>query len=379
MALTLNSEQQMLKDSARQFVRENAPVRLARTLRDRRDESGFSRDVWQRMVELGWSGIAVPEAYGGMGLGLTELGLVLEECGRNLVAQPLLASAVLGGGALLAAGSDAQKQALLPELARGERLLALAFEETPRFAPYTIETRARRKGAGFVLEGSKRFVLDGHVASTLIVAARSSASPGDRQGISLFLVDPAQPGVAVERTQLLDGRNAAEVRLQQVELAPEALVGELERGADVLDRVIDRATIALSAELLGVVSQAYETTLEYLKTRVQFDVPIGSFQALQHRAVDIFCELELCKSVVMDALAAADAERPELAQMASAAKARLTDASRLITREAIQLHGGIGMTDEHDIGFYLKRGAAAELTFGDSSYHRDRFARLSGF
>jgi alkylation response protein AidB-like acyl-CoA dehydrogenase len=379
MSLTLNAEQQMLKDNARQFVRENAPVSLLRSLRDKKDQNGFSVDVWRNMVELGWSGIAVPEAYGGMGLGFTELGVVLEECGRNLVAHPLLSSAVLCAGAILEGGSDAQKEALLPGIASGELLMALAFEETPRFDPYAVATRAEKSGAGYRLTGNKTFVLDGHVAGKLIVTARTSGKPGDRAGISLFLVEPGKTGVAVERTVMIDSRNAAKLRLEAAEVPASALIGQLDKGADVLDRVLDRATIALSAEMLGLISQAYETTLEYLKTRQQFDALIGSFQALQHRAVEMFCELELCKSVVADALSAVDSGRDDVAEMASAVKARLTDASRLITREAVQLHGGIGMTDEHDIGFYLKRGGAAEVTFGDASYHRDRFARLKGF
>jgi alkylation response protein AidB-like acyl-CoA dehydrogenase len=222
-------------------------------------------------------------------------------------------------------------------------------------------------------------VLDGHIANRLIVSARTSGQPGDRAGISLFLVDPEQKGVTVQRTIMVDSRNAARVELSGVEVPAAALIGQLDQGADVLDPVLDRATIGLTAEMLGLVSQAYETTLEYLKTRVQFDVLIGTFQALQHRAVDMFCELELAKSVVIDALSAIDEKRDDVPAMASAAKARLTDASRLITREAIQLHGGIGMTDEHDIGFYMKRGAAAEATFGDAAYHRDRFARLKAF
>jgi alkylation response protein AidB-like acyl-CoA dehydrogenase len=379
MSLTLNAEQQMLKDNARQFVRENAPVSLLRKLRDTKDATGFSSDVWRKMVELGWAGIVVPEAYGGMGLGYTELGVVLEECGRTLAPHPIMSSVLLCGGALLEAGSEAQKQELLPGLCSGETLLAMAFEETPRFNPYQVATQAQKNGAGYRLTGQKTFVLDGHIANRLIVSARTSGAPGDRAGISLFLVDPEQKGVTVQRTIMVDSRNAARVELAAVEIPAAALLGQLDRGADVLDPVLDRATIGLTAEMLGVVSQAYETTLEYLKTRVQFDVLIGTFQALQHRAVDMFCELELAKSVVIDALSAIDEKRDDVPAMASAAKARLTDASRLITREAIQMHGGIGMTDEHDIGFYMKRGAAAEATFGDAAYHRDRFARLKAF
>ncbi|MGD8862324.1 MAG: acyl-CoA dehydrogenase family protein [Myxococcales bacterium] len=379
MALTLNAEQQMLKDNAREFVRGNAPVSLMRKLRDTKDPTGFSSDVYSQMVELGWAGIVFPEQYGGLGLGFTELGVVLEECGRNLVQHPLMSTVVLGGGVVLAGGSDAQKQELLTGVCEGQTLLALAFEETRRFSPHQVATKAEKKGDGYAITGRKTFVLDGHVANQLIVSARTSGAEGDRDGITLFLVDPGQDGVKVERTTMVDSRNAAQVTLEAVNVGADAVLGEVDKGADVLDPVLDRATIALSAEMLGLVTQAYEETLEYLKTRVQFDALIGTFQALQHRAVDMFCELELAKSVVADALSAVDEGRDDVALMASAAKARLSDASRLITREAIQLHGGIGMTDEHDIGFYLKRGAAAEVTFGDASHHRDRFASLKGF
>jgi len=333
------------------------------------------------MCELGFAGIVIPETHGGLGLGYTELGLVLEECGRTLVAQPLISSVLLGAGLLLEAGSDQQKQALLPGVAEGSRILAVAFEEHRRFAPYLVKTRAEVRGDGFVLRGKKTFVLDGHVAHTLIVSARTGASGPDdaRSGISIFVVDAACPGITLERVSTIDSRNCASVSFDGVALPKESLLGELGCGANALDPALDRATIGLCAELLGLCSEAYAVTLEYLRTRRQFEVTLGSFQALQHRAVDMFCELELCKSVVLDALHAADQQRDDLALTASAAKARLCDASRKITREAIQLHGGIGMTDEHDIGFYLKRGAVAELCFGDSSYHRDRYARLKGF
>jgi alkylation response protein AidB-like acyl-CoA dehydrogenase len=290
-----------------------------------------------------------------------------------------MSSVLLAGGALMQAGSEAQKKQLLPGLCDGSTLLALAFEESRRFNPYRVATRAEKSGSGYKLTGQKTFVLDGHIANRLIVSARTSGQPDARDGITLFLIDPDQQGVKIDRTVMVDSRNAAKVKLEAVEAPASAVIGEVDRGADVLDPVLDRATICLCAEMLGVITQAYETTIEYLKTRVQFDVLIGTFQALQHRAVDMFCELELAKSVVIDALAAIDENREDVAVMASAAKARLTDTSKLITREAVQMHGGIGMTDEHDIGFYLKRGAATEVTFGDAAYHRDRFARLKGF
>jgi alkylation response protein AidB-like acyl-CoA dehydrogenase len=379
MPLTLNAEQQLLRDNARQFIDEAAPVGELRRLRDSRDPDGFSRALWRQMIALGWPASVFPEAYGGSDLGYTELGILFEACGATLAASPLLSSVVLAGGALLDAGSAQQKSELLPALCEGRVLMALAFEETARFSPYTVACKAERTGHGYKLTGHKRFVLDGHVAQQMIVTARTSGAVGERHGISLFLLDAAQPGVKVERVAMLDSRNAALCTFEGVLVPETAVLGALDRGADVLDRVLDRATICLAAEMLGLATRAFEITLEYLKTRVQFDEPIGSFQALQHRAVDMFCELELAKSVSIDALSALDEHRTDVSAMASAAKARLCDVSRQVTREAVQLHGGIGMTDEHDIGLYLKRAAVAEATFGDAAYHRDRFAALKGF
>jgi alkylation response protein AidB-like acyl-CoA dehydrogenase len=379
MSLTLTAEQRMLRENAMQFVRESAPVSQLRKLRDTKDATGFSADVWRQMADLGWAGIVIPEAYGGSGLGYTELGLVLEACGRTLAATPIVSSVVLGTGLVLAGGSEALKREILPAVSEGRALLAVAFEEAPRFKPYQVACRAERHGAGYRLTGQKTFVLDGHVATRLIVSARTSGAVGDRNGISLFVVDPEQPGVKIERASMLDSRNAARCTFEAVEVADAALLGSVDRGADLLDPVLDRAAVCVSAEISGLITQAYETTLEYLKTRVQFDALIGSFQALQHRAVDMFCEIELTKSLVLDALSAIDEGREEAPILASAVKARLSDAASFITREAVQLHGGIGMTDEHDVGLYLKRAAVAEASFGDAAYHRDRFARLKGF
>lgn len=379
MALVLNSEQQLLKDNARQFITSNAPVGHLRGLRDRQDAHGFSQDLWSEMVELGWAAIAFPESVGGMGLGYLELGIVLEECGRTLAPNPILSSVVLAGGAVLEAGNDAQKMELLGPVAEGSKLMALAFEESTRFQPLQVACKADKGASGFTLTGRKTFVVDGHVADTLVVSARTSGEAGDRDGISLFLVDAKASGVNLERVDMIDSRNVATCTLEGVSVPETALLGELGGGAAVLERVLDRAAACLAAEMFGIISQAYEVTLDYMKTREQFDARIGSFQALQHRAVNMFCELELCRSLTLEALTAADDNRDNAPLLASAVKARLSEASKWITREAVQLHGGIGMTDEHDIGFYLKRGAVTEQMLGDAAYHRDRFASLKGF
>ncbi|HTU57731.1 MAG TPA: acyl-CoA dehydrogenase family protein, partial [Polyangiales bacterium] len=344
MPLTLSAEQQLLRDNANQFIREAAPVGQMRALRDRNDTAGFSRDLWQQMAQLGWASTFVPEAYGGLGLGYTEACVILEACGRTLASTPFLSSILLGAGCVLASDDSTLQRELLPPVAAGDLLLALAFEETPRFAPHHVSCRAERAGNAYRLHGRKTFVLDGGSANKLIVSARTSGAVADRAGISLFLVDTTERSLTLQNTRTIDSRSVATCHLEGVAAQP---IGALDGGADILDPVLDRATIALCAEMLGLCTEAYEITIEYLKTRIQFDVPIGSFQALQHRAVDMFGKLELAKSVIQAACSAIDhQDRKELAVagFASAAKARANDLSRLITREAIQMHGGIGMT-----------------------------------
>jgi acyl-CoA dehydrogenase len=379
VALTVSEEQEVLQATARDFVREHAPVAHLRELRDRRDPVGFSRSLWTRMAELGFAGVVLPLEYGGSGLGYAELGIVMEECGRTLMPEPFLSTAVLGSSALLLGASEGLKRKILPGVAAGETILALAHQESGRFAPYAVSTRAARCDGGFRLDGSKIFVLDGHVANHLIVVARTSGASGDRGGLTSFLMPATARGLSVERTIMVDSRNAAAVRLDGVVVPASDVVGVVDQAADLLDPVFDRGAVALSAQLLGCLTEAFERTLRYLKTRVQFGVPIGSFQALQHRAVQMYCEVELSRSIVLEALRAIDEGRADLPRLASAAKARTSDTAGLVTREAIQMHGGIGMTDEEEIGLFLKRARAAELTLGDGSYHRDRFARVSGY
>jgi acyl-CoA dehydrogenase len=264
-------------------------------------------------------------------------------------------------------------------LARGERLLALALEEGPHHAPYRIATTARRSDGKFRLDGEKRFVLDGHVADLLIVAARSAGEAEERRGITLFLVPGDAPGLTRRRTQMVDSRNAAILRLDGVSLGEDAVLGAVDGGAALLDRLLDRARAGLAAEMLGSASEAFERTLQYLRDRKQFGVPIGSFQALKHRAAAMFCEIELTRSAVLAALSALDDDAAEASRLASLAKAKAGDAFFLVGNEAVQMHGGIGMTDEHEIGFFLKRARVAQASFGDSAFQRDHYALLAGY
>ncbi|MFP6815327.1 MAG: acyl-CoA dehydrogenase [Pseudomonadales bacterium] len=381
MPMILNEEQKMLKDSAKDFCSNSAPIAQLRKLRDEEAADGFDRPTWEAMVELGWAGIPWPEEYGGLAFGYKGLGVVTEETGRTLAASPLYATVWVAGTAINIGGSDAQKSELLPKISAGELLLALVLEESHRHAPYAIAMTAVPSDGGFVLDGAKTFVLDGHVADTLLVAARTSGSAGDRAGISLFLVDADTDGVTVERARMVDSRNAANVVLSGVQVSADALVGELDKGADVLDPTLDIARIGLCAEMLGSLQECFERTVEYLKEREQFGVPIGSFQALKHRAADMFCEVELSKSCVLEALTALDEDRDadEVAKLASLTKAKVGETFHLVSREGIQMHGGIGMTDEFDIGFFIKRAAVTEQTFGDVNFHRNRYGELEGY
>jgi alkylation response protein AidB-like acyl-CoA dehydrogenase len=379
MALILDSDTKLIRDTALDFFTKRAPVSALRKLRDDKDALGFSLPLWRQMAELGWAGFLVPEAYGGSDFGHVGLGQVLEAAGRSLAATPLISTALIGASALALAGSEAQKAAHLPALAKGERLLALALEEGAHHAPYRVAATARRGGAGFRIDGEKRFVLDGHVADLLLVAARSAGSVDERHGLTLFLVPAEAKGVSRLRTEMVDSRNAAIVRLQGVELGEDAVLGHVDDGAAPLDAVLDRARAGLAAEMLGTTAEALERTLQYLKDRKQFGVAIGSFQALKHRAAVMFAEIELARSAVLAALSALDARAADTAELASLAKAKAGDALFLVSNEAIQMHGGIGMTDEHEIGFFLKRARVAQASFGDSAFHRDRYARLRGY
>ena len=379
--MILSDEQTMLKDTAKEFCANNAPIDQLRKLRDGDSADGFDRDTWNKMAELGWAGIPFPEEHGGLAFGYKGLGVVTEETGRTLAASPLYATVWLGGTLVNLGGSEAQKAALLPKISAGETLLALALEESHRHNPYGIAARAERSGGGYALSGAKKFVLDGHVADQLVVAARTAGEPGDRDGISLFLVPRTAKGVTVTRTKMVDSRNAANVELDNVAVGADALLGTEGQGADVLDPALDIARIGLCAEMLGATQECFERTVQYLKDREQFGVPIGSFQALKHRAANMFCEIELSKSCVLEALTALDEGRDagEVAKLASLAKAKVGETFHTVSREGIQMHGGIGMTDEFDIGFFIKRAAVTEQTFGDMHFHRDRYGVLEGY
>ena len=379
MALVLNEEQVMLKDAAAGFLAEKASVAHLRALRDSGDQQGFAGEVWAEMAQMGWAGIAIPEAFGGLGYGYTGLGLVLEQAGRNLSASPLQSTVLVAATLVAELGNARQKEALLPAIAGGECLVSLALQEGLHHAPLDIASTAVRDGDDYLVSGCKLMVLDASSADQFIVIARSGGSAGQEQGLSALLVDADSAGLSVQRRSLVDSRNAGALSLENVRVPAANLLGA-EGGAWAgLARTLDIANIGLAAELLGLSTEAFERTVAYLKERKQFGRVIGSFQGLQHRAAELFAELELARSIVLQALQAIDAGEESLALLASAAKAKLCEVAQRATNEAIQMHGGIGMTDEHEIGFFIKRARVAQHTFGDYNYHLDRFARLNGF
>ena len=380
MLLALTEDQTLLSRTALGFVAEHAPLSQLRKLRDTGDERGYSRATYSKMAELGWTAIPFSEEEGGLGMGLAELILVTEAMGRTLAPEPLIPSVVLAGRALALAGNSAQKSEWLAPLIAGDKVLAFAHSAPRgRYDLTRVPFVAQRSGSGYKLTGRASAVWGGQLADGYVVAARTAGQDGEQEGISLFVLPPSSKGLTTQRQTRVDSLNVAELVLDGVALGESSLLGREGEGYPVLSRVVDEATVALCGEMLGGMSEALERTRVYLKERRQFGVLIGTFQALKHRAARLFVELELSRSAVMAAARALDGESPDAALLVSVAKARLSDAYCLVANEAVQMHGGIGMTDEHDIGFFMKRARASELTFGDSTYHRDRFATLSNY
>jgi alkylation response protein AidB-like acyl-CoA dehydrogenase len=375
----LTEEQSILRDAARTWTREQSPVSALRRLRDNGSSLGYDPAAYAKMAEMGWTGVIIPEAYGGSNFGYLSLGLVLEETGRTLTASPLLSSALAAPSAILGGGDEAQKAAWLPQITAGALVASLAVDEAAHHRPEHVVLTATRSGAGYVLSGAKTYVLEGSAAGLFVVSARTAGNSDDKAGITLFLVPGNSTGLDRRVLKLADSRGAANLIFDQVEVGPEAVLGKVSTGWNLLDKTLDCARAGLAAEMLGAALQAFEITLEYLKTRIQFGRLIGSFQALQHRAAKVFVDLELSRSCVEAALTAIDNDAPDIAELVSLAKTKTGDVLHLVTNEMIQMHGGVGMADEHDAGLYLKRARAAEATYGNRSYHRDRYARLNGY
>ncbi len=380
MRLVLTEDQTLLAKTAATFAAERLPLPRVRALRESSDPLGYSRALWSEMATLGWTGIPFAESDGGAGLGLAEVVLVTEALGRCLAPEPFLPSVMLAGRAVALAGSEAQRSFHLRPLIAGEKVLAFALHERgARHDLHAVTTQAEKTAGGVRITGAKTQVMGAHGAAAFVVVANTWGEPSDSRGTTLAIVPAAAPGLRVVRQHRLDGRNAASLELAGVEVPASAILGAIGEGAAVVDEVVDGATVALCGEMLGGMSEAFDRTLAYLRERVQFGVAIGTFQALKHRAARLFAEIELARSVVMAAARAIDERSPHRRALVSAAKARCSDAYLHVANEAVQMHGGIGMTDEHDIGFFLKRARVAEMTFGDAAYHRDRFATACGY
>jgi alkylation response protein AidB-like acyl-CoA dehydrogenase len=375
MPLYLNDEQTMLRDTARDFVAEHAPVSHMRKLRDDKDAAGFSRDLWKSFAEMGFTGILIGEDDGGLGLGHVDAGIVLEEIGRNLSPSPFLATAI---AAVEALKGSAQAGRWFPGILTGETVAALAIDESAKHRD-SVALKAERSGNGFRLSGKKQFVTHGHIADLIIVAARTAGSAEDANGITLFAVEKGAAGLTAEAERLADSSIAARLEFDGVELTADAVIGEVDAGRDPLARLLAAGRTGASAELLGVGGGAMDMTVSYLKERKQFGVTIGSFQALQHRAAHLYSEMEVARAAVLKAQQLLDAGDEKADTAVSVAKAMTALATTLSVQEGVQMHGGIGMTDEYDIGFYMKRARVLAEMFGDANFHADRLARAAGY
>lgn len=369
----------MLRDSAKAFLSQNAPVAHLRKLRDTHDSIGFSRELWRNYSEMGFTGVLIPEAYGGLGLGYVEAGVIIEEMGRTLTPSPFFSTAVLSVSAFNHAGTESQKKKYLPEIAAGNLVIALATDEFSKHRPLQIDLKAAPAENGFVLSGEKILVVDGHVADLLIVSARTSGQHGDATGITLFLIEPSASGVQVERTQMVDAHNCARIKFDNVRVSSSAVLGQRDQGGSILEQILDIGRAVLAAELLGVADETFSRTLGYLKERRQFNALIGEFQALQHRAAHLYSEIEITRAGVLRALQMLDETPQGSAAMVSMAKARAGTTATLAVQEGVQMHGGMGMTDEFEIGFFMKRARVLQELFGDANFHADRLARINGY
>jgi alkylation response protein AidB-like acyl-CoA dehydrogenase len=377
MPLYLTDHQAMLQETARSFMAEQGAIKSQlRYWRDRGCKDGFGHALWKQFAEMGFTGVLVPEADGGLGLGHVEAGIVLEEIGRNLTPSPFLVTAV---AFVEGVKESAARERWLPGILSGDTVAAVALDEGRKHRPEAIAMRAERSGNGFRLSGRKSFVVQGGSADVILVAARTAGNAGETDGLTLFAVEKDAAGLSAASERLVDSAMAARLTFENVEVDADAVVGEVDQGWTVLTRLLGAGRAGAAAEMVGVASGAMDMTVEYLKQRTQFGVPIGSFQALQHRAAHLYSELEIARAATLKAQQLLDERDAEAELMVSVAKAKAGRTSALAVQEGVQMHGGIGMTDEHDIGLYMKRDRALNELWGDANYHADRVARLKGY
>lgn len=378
MPLYHTEDQAMLKDTAASFMKTEAPTAHFRKFRDMNCKDGFSHGLWKQFGELGFTGILVPEDQGGLGLGHVEAGIVLEEIGRNLSPSPFLTTSVVGVEALKAADA-ALRERWFPGILSGETVLGLAIDEGAKHNPAAIAMKAERAGNGFKLTGRKQFVIQGASADMLIVAARTAGGAGEQDGLTLFAVDKDAANLSMEAARLVDSSMGAHVAFDGVEVDADAVIGEVDQGWTVLAQVLRAGRTGAASEMVGVGSAAMDMTVDYLKQRKQFGRLIGEFQALQHRAAHLYSEMEVARAAVLKAQQLLDEGSDNADLMVSVAKAKVGQATGLAVREGVQMHGGIGMTDEYDIGLYMKRDRALQEFMGDVNFHTDQVARAHGY
>ena len=377
MDFGLSEEQELLQRSAREFLERECPTSFVREVMS--DAEGFPRQLYRKMAELGWPGLIIPESFGGLGLSMLDLALLQEEMGRALAPGPFFSSSVLATVALLHGGTSAQRREWLPRLAAGKAVATLAFTEaSDRLDADGIDMRARSTRGGYRLSGTKMFVTDAQVADVIVVACRTKAKGSD--GVTLFLLPRDTPGVTIRPLQTVDlTRRSAEMELREVELPASAVLGAAGKGWRTLARVVDAACVALAADSLGGAQRALEMAVDYAKVREQFGRPIGSFQAVKHMAAEMVSDVEPARSLVWYAAYAFDVLPREASRAAAMAKSRLSDVYTRTTSRAVQIHGGIGFTWEHDMHLWFKRAKWNEYAFGDATYHRERLAQLAKF
>lgn len=376
MDFGLSEEQVMLKTSAREFLEKECPKKLVRQMMD--DERGYSPELWRKMADLGWHALVFPEQYGGVGSSFLDLAILIEEMGRALVPGPFVSTIVHCGRPIATFGTEQQKQQLLPAIASGELIMTLAYAESGGgLEAGDIATHAAPSGDDFIINGEKSFVPDAHVADRVLCVARTTTEPDPEKGVTVFLVDARSPGVHVKVMKTITGEKLCEVAFNGVRVPRSSILGELDKGWPIVRRVLDEAAVAECAWMTGGARWVMETSIDYACKRIQFGVPIGSFQAIQHKCADMAVEVEGATSVTYYAAWAVSEDVPDMSLAASIAKAWCSETYKHAALHGTQIHGGIGYTWDHDMHLYLKQAKSCEVAFGDASYHRERVARLA--
>jgi alkylation response protein AidB-like acyl-CoA dehydrogenase len=374
MALIINEEQQMLKTSTKEFLDLKSPLSSLRDLRDNSYKT-YDKELWMEMVEMGWTALTIPEKYNGLNFGYVGLGQVLEEMGRKLTLSPIVSTVLLSSTLISLSKNEILKAKLFQEIMNGSKLVSVAHEEGVHHNPNMLNSLLSKKGEGYVLNGNKNFVIDGSVSDYLIVSSKDESG----SNTMLVLVDSKSDGISYNNKVHMDSRTYSDISFNNVKVEESSLLSQGNDGNSILEKTFDIARVGLAAEMLGSIQEAFEMTMSYLKEREQFGVKIGSFQALQHRSAIMFGEIELCKSIVLKSLQAIDSNDSNLPKLASLAKAKLGMTLKLVSNEAVQMHGGIGVTDDADVGFFLKRARVIQRTLGDSNYHLDRLAKINNY